>query len=69
MATQRNTELTVVAVAELGEHELRDVLDKEARRLLNVSGEEFVRRWKAGHYRDDSDPHVTQVAMLLPDAW
>jgi hypothetical protein len=54
---------------ELSEEEARQMLDRESRRLLNVSGEEFARRWYAGEYRDSEDPDVTQVAMLLPDAW
>ncbi len=69
MVTQRSVEQGAVEVAELDEQELYGVLDKEARRLLHISGEEFVRRWKAGDYRDDSDPHVTHVAMLVPHAW
>jgi len=54
---------------ELSEDDARELLDAEARRLLNLSGEEFTRRWYNGEYRDCDDPHVTQVAMLLPDAW
>jgi hypothetical protein len=54
---------------ELTRDEAREMLDREAGRLLGVSGEEFVRRWYAGEYRDCEDPKITQVAMLLPDAW
>lgn len=43
--------------------------DSAARRYFGLDGPQFAARWRAGAYRDDSDPRVTQVAMLLPDAW
>lgn len=58
-----------VEVDELTHDEVTALLDREAHRLLNISGEEFKRRWNNGDYVNDTDPHVTQVAMLLPDAW
>lgn len=69
MHTQRDGAANSVDVLELGPDEVTEQLDCEARRLLNISGEEFRTKWLAGEYADDSDPHVTQVAMLLPDAW
>lgn len=69
MITQRSGAAGDTDVMELTDDEARQMLDREARRLLNVSGEEFTRRWYAGEYRDCEDPKITQVAMLLPDAW
>ncbi|MCX6020172.1 MAG: hypothetical protein NTZ05_00275 [Chloroflexi bacterium] len=47
------------------------IFDREARRELNISGEEFLRRWDAGEFKpiiDAPEWHskVMSVAMLLP---
>ena len=43
------------------------LLDRRARTELGVSGETFIRRWKAGRYAKRADqPEVVRVAMLLP---
>jgi hypothetical protein len=43
------------------------LLDRRARAELGVSGETFIRRWKAGRYAKRADrPEVVRVAMLLP---
>lgn len=44
----------------------RELLDRAARRWLNVSREEFIAKWDAGEYMDDERLGVQQVAMLLP---
>lgn len=69
MFTQRDGATGSTEVIELTPQDMTDLLDREARRLLNISGEEFRQKWAAGGYADDSDPHVTQVAMLLPNGW
>jgi hypothetical protein len=44
-------------------------VDREARRYLHMSAEEFIRAWEAGEFDDDPDrPDVMYVAMLLPRA-
>ena len=41
--------------------------DRAARRRLNISVEEFMRRWDAGEYVGKADrADVAHVAMLLP---
>ncbi|MGH2354967.1 MAG: hypothetical protein ACRDI2_24550 [Chloroflexota bacterium] len=43
------------------------MLDRRARRYLGISGEEFLRRWRAGDYAADPDQTgVMEVATLLP---
>lgn len=69
MITQRGQQSESVDVVELTDEEMAELVDREARRLLNISGEEFIQKWTAGDYANESDPHVTQVAMLLPNAW
>jgi hypothetical protein len=48
----------------------RDLLDHQARKLLGISGDEFLRRWDAGEYRDIADTlgqrHIMRLAMLIP---
>jgi hypothetical protein len=68
MATNIETD-AAAEVDELTPEQQRALLESEARRNLNMSADEFAARWKAGEFRDNDDPKVTQVAMLLPDAW
>ena len=48
----------------------RRLLDDQARKLLKISGDEFLRRWDAGEYRDVADApgqrHIMRLAMLIP---
>ena len=54
-------------VHELTEQEGCELFDRQARRNLGMSGEEFVRQWEAGKFDDNPDrPEVMSVAMLLP---
>jgi hypothetical protein len=57
-----------VEVVEVSRKEGRDMLDRAAREVLNISGDEFLDRWDAGEYEDADDPAVTRVAMLIPFA-
>jgi hypothetical protein len=45
----------------------RELFDNVARHYLNISGDEFIRRWESGYYDDDPE-QVMSVAMLLPFA-
>lgn len=45
------------------------IVDAHARRVLGISGEKFVEKWKAGKFRKmDSDdcPGVIELALLAP---
>lgn len=54
-------------IKELSLKEGQKVLDKQARRYLNMSGAEFIRKWEAGEFGEDPDrPEIIHVAMLLP---
>jgi hypothetical protein len=58
-------------VRELSREEGRRLFDRQARRYLGISGEEFLEKWDAGDYGDPDDrtknpPGVMQLAMLLP---
>jgi hypothetical protein len=57
-----------VEIEELSDEEGRRLFDRAARRYLNMSGEEFLRRWDAGELDEDDRPEVTTVAMLIPFA-
>ena len=55
-------------VYELDASELPRLLDEAAQDRLGISGEEFLRQWKAGEVVDT--PATIHVAMFLPeDAW
>ncbi len=57
-------------VLELTPEEARAVFDRKARRLLGISGEEFVRRWEAGEYCGDEETDearlTNRLVMSLP---
>jgi hypothetical protein len=48
----------------------RAIFDAEARRVMGMSGEEFIRRWEAGEYNEIADTagnlHIMDLAMLIP---
>lgn len=46
--------------------EARALFDRQARMLLDLSGEEFLARWDAGEYRDLPDtPEGRQIGYLV----
>ena len=47
--------------------EEHDLFDREARRLMGMSGEEFSRRWAAGEFDPDGPDHtkLMRLAMLI----
>ena len=56
-------------IEELTIEEGRNLLDKQARRYLNMSGGEFIKKWEAGEFGGDSDrPEVMRLVMLIPFA-
>jgi hypothetical protein len=55
-----------VEVKRITQDESWRVFDRTARRLLNISGEEFSRRWDRGDYAERDAIDVMQVAMLRP---
>ena len=50
----------------------KQLFDYQARKELGISGDEFLRRWDAGMYRNLSkspeDRKVQSLAMLIPSA-
>ena len=57
-----------VDVVEATRDEGRELLDRAAREVLNMSGDEFLAKWDAGEFEDADDPAITRVAMLIPFA-
>lgn len=54
-------------LVELTEEEGRETFDRSARFALGISGEEFLRRWDEGEWKDDIDqPGVITMYGLLP---
>ncbi|MEA2641431.1 MAG: hypothetical protein QOF51_2825 [Chloroflexota bacterium] len=64
MAKTKRPEATYRIVSE---EEGRAIFDAEARKLMNVSGEEWVRRYDAGEYDDDPrHEEIVELSLLLP---
>ena len=45
------------------------IFDDAARRLLDIDGAEFARRWDRGEYLNRDESAVKQVAILRPHGW
>ena len=51
---------------EVSVEEASAILDRQARRYIGISGEEFLRRWNCGYWpHPDRVPGVIRVSMLL----
>jgi hypothetical protein len=54
----------------LSHREACEVFDREVRRLMGMSGEEFIRRWKANEYTAIADEpgsrHIIRLALMMP---
>lgn len=51
---------------ELSRDEGYALLDRQARRYLNMSADEFLQAWESGQFGDNPDrPEVMRVAMLI----
>jgi hypothetical protein len=70
MAT--TTDQAVAPLQWLTDDEARAFFDEQARALVGLSGEEFLRRWDAGEYDaiadDPEHPEVMRLAALIPFA-
>lgn len=56
-------------VHEVSREEGRALFDKTARKLLGISGDEFLARWDRGDFdREPEAEAVARVAMLIPFA-
>lgn len=60
------TDDPVCDVEEISLEEGRELLDRAARRDLNMSGDEFVHAWDNGLITEPDSLRVQQVAALLP---
>ncbi len=56
----------ITNVRELDAEEGRLLLDRHARRYLDMSGDEFARSGEAGEFAERDDATLVRVAMLLP---
>ena len=67
--TTRTSGDVVPEVHELSVEEGAVLFDKTARKLLGISGQEFLARWDRGEYDDERENMaVAKVAMLIPFA-
>jgi hypothetical protein len=61
---------TIPGVRFVTPEEGRAIFDEEARRVKGMSGEEFIRRWEAGEYKEIADSagylHIGRLASLIP---
>jgi hypothetical protein len=63
------TKSTQVRIKWITGKKAKRILDDRARRVLKISGDEFVSKWKSGRFRqmDSGDcPGVIELALLVP---
>jgi hypothetical protein len=61
--------ICTVETEELTVEQSRALFDREAQRLLGISGDEFLDGFRSGRIHEDpSQPGVTQLLTLLPFA-
>jgi hypothetical protein len=53
-------------IVELSEDEGRALFERQARKYLGMSGDEFLRKWDAGEIDDPDRSEVLTVAFLIP---
>lgn len=52
-------------IHEMTLEEGKEMFDRVARRLLNMSGDEFIRAWEAGEFDDQPEtPEVIRLVLL-----
>lgn len=59
----------VAAVDVMTTAEAREAFDRAAQYFLNVTGDEFLRRWESGEFREDEEadqPGIIDLILLLP---
>lgn len=66
MATDRSVGAERGGVHWMTTAEGYDLFDREARRLMGMSGADFIRRWDAGEFDPDGPDHtkLMRLAML-----
>ncbi len=70
MATTTDTDTETASPSILPPEQGRARFDHEARQVIGISGEEFLRRWDAGEYRNLPDTpegwRIMDVVTLIP---
>lgn len=68
MATTAKQAIPEIIV--LSDEEAHAAFDEAARRLVGMSGDEFIRRWDAGEFAEIADKpgnrHIMRLAGLIP---
>lgn len=68
MAATDNETIDIPGVRVLTPEQGRELFDRQARRRLGMSGEEFIRAWDAGEFGERDDSDLMGLVMMLPFA-
>lgn len=67
MATVRDEQpYELPEIIELSVEQGREMFDRQARKTLGMSGEEFLQRWDAGEFTDPDQPDLIDLIFLIP---
>ena len=53
-------------IREVSPEEGWELLDRQARKRLGMSGEEFVRKWEADEFEDSDQSDILLIAFMIP---
>lgn len=55
-----------VTYEQISSEQAWSVFDRASKNILDISGDEFSRRWDAGEFRDETTPEMMEVLILRP---
>ena len=70
MVSTTDVESSLPPVHIVDSDEAREIFEYQARSLMNMSGDEFIRRWDAGEFDAIADApghrHIMRLALMIP---
>ena len=67
MATERQRQTyELPEIREIADEEAQRIFDRNARKYLGMSGDEFLRKWDAGEIEDPDQTHNVRQVLMTP---
>ena len=61
-----NVEKRKNGVRQLTPEQAKRLFNHQVRQSLQMSGQEFTKRWQQGQFKDPDQPELIRLAMLIP---
>jgi hypothetical protein len=67
MATERQHRTYALPdIRDVSADEAGEIFDRQARKYLGMTGEEFLRKWDAGEIHDPDQAHIVRQVLMIP---